>query len=225
MYDYVIDDFFINSAVAGGLAILAVFLIAVLIVVLVMLVFGCIGVWKTLEKAGKPGWGALIPYYNSYLLCEVSGVNPFWVLAVVIIGALGIVIPGVLSVIHFFGIITFGLKTILSIVSFGASVYFSVILGISVARSFGKSDAFGVGLILLPFVFYFILGISKDKYLGPKPMEDKVFEYVNDNFDLGSFGNFSSTQEAKAEFVKKCPYCGGKVNEKAKFCSKCGSKL
>ena len=38
-----------------------------LIVGVVMIV----GMWKLFEKAGKPGWTALIPIYNDYVLFEI----------------------------------------------------------------------------------------------------------------------------------------------------------
>ena len=31
------------------------------------------GIWKTFEKAGKPGWAALIPIYNLVMLHEIVG--------------------------------------------------------------------------------------------------------------------------------------------------------
>jgi hypothetical protein len=34
-----------------------------------------IGLWPTLEKAGLPGWGALIPIYNVYLIFKLGGVS------------------------------------------------------------------------------------------------------------------------------------------------------
>lgn len=30
-----------------------------------------VGLWKMFEKAGKPGWAAIIPIYNSYVLYEI----------------------------------------------------------------------------------------------------------------------------------------------------------
>ena len=42
-----------------------------------------------------------------------------------------------------------------------------VILGMNVAKCFGRGDGFGVGLGLLPGIFYPILGFGKAKYLGP----------------------------------------------------------
>lgn len=38
------------------------------------------GVWKTFEKAGKPGWGAIIPIYNVILLLEIAGRPIWWIL-------------------------------------------------------------------------------------------------------------------------------------------------
>lgn len=42
---------------------------------LVVLIFA--GFWKTFEKAGKPGWGSLVPIYNAVLLLEIAG-KPIW---------------------------------------------------------------------------------------------------------------------------------------------------
>jgi hypothetical protein len=46
----------------------------------IFLVLFIAGFWKTFEKAGKPGWGALIPFYNTYLLCEIAGKPGWWFL-------------------------------------------------------------------------------------------------------------------------------------------------
>jgi hypothetical protein len=39
-----------------------------------------IGLWPTLVKAGIPGWGALIPIYNIYLIFKLGGVSAIWML-------------------------------------------------------------------------------------------------------------------------------------------------
>ncbi len=33
--------------------------------------------WRVFEKAGKPGWAALIPIYNTLILLEIVG-KPWW---------------------------------------------------------------------------------------------------------------------------------------------------
>ncbi len=43
-----------------------------------------------------------------------------------------------------------------------------VFVGLAVAKNFGKSEAFGIGLALLPFIFYPILGFSDTQYQGVK---------------------------------------------------------
>jgi hypothetical protein len=35
------------------------------------------GMWKTFAKAGQPGWAALIPIYNVYVMCKI-GQRPGW---------------------------------------------------------------------------------------------------------------------------------------------------
>lgn len=36
--------------------------------------------WGMFEKAGKPGWGAIIPIYNLYLVLEVARKPAWWLL-------------------------------------------------------------------------------------------------------------------------------------------------
>ncbi len=35
------------------------------------------GVWKTFEKAGKPGWAAIVPIYNFFVMLDIAG-KPWW---------------------------------------------------------------------------------------------------------------------------------------------------
>jgi hypothetical protein len=41
----------------------------------------------------------------------------------------------------------------------------AILVPLGVAKNFGKSALFGIGLILLPFVFYLILGFGDAKYV------------------------------------------------------------
>ena len=92
------------------------------------------GIWKTFVKAGQPGWAAIVPIYNIYVLCQIAG-RPWWWLLVMLIPFVGIVA--------------------------------AIIVSIDVAKSFGKSTGFAIGLALLPFVFYPILGFGSAQYQGP----------------------------------------------------------
>jgi hypothetical protein len=41
-------------------------------------------IWKVFSKAGQPGWAAIIPIYNLYVLCKVAGRPGWWVLLMLI---------------------------------------------------------------------------------------------------------------------------------------------
>jgi len=45
---------------------------------------------------------------------------------------------------------------------------FGIIVGLELAKSFGKSMGFAIGMILLPFIFYPMLGFGDAKYQGPQ---------------------------------------------------------
>ena len=42
---------------------------------LALAVLGIVAMWKIFEKAGKPGWAAIIPFYNIYVLFEITWGN------------------------------------------------------------------------------------------------------------------------------------------------------
>jgi Family of unknown function (DUF5684) len=48
------------------------------------------------------------------------------------------------------------------------NIIMAILVSIAVARKFGKSDGFGVGLALLGFIFYPILGFGDAQYQGDK---------------------------------------------------------
>ncbi len=61
----------------GGGIIGALFGGAFMIVWLVVLVAVIAGMWKMFEKAGKPGWAAIVPIYNLIVLLEIVK-RPLW---------------------------------------------------------------------------------------------------------------------------------------------------
>jgi hypothetical protein len=52
--------------------------------------------WLTYEKARQPGWGALVPLYNLYLLCLMGGRPGWWVILMLVPGVNLVVAPMVL---------------------------------------------------------------------------------------------------------------------------------
>ena len=114
----------------GGGALALIPMIISLLIALVVIA----GIWKTFEKAGKPGWAAIIPIYNIIVLLEIAG-KPIWWIILFLIPCVNIIV--------------------------------SLLVFIGVAKAFGKSEVFGIGLWLLGFIFFPILGFGDAKYVGP----------------------------------------------------------
>jgi hypothetical protein len=50
------------------------------VVYLAVVVLLIAALWRVFTKAGRPGWGAIIPIYNAYLLCKIAGKPGWWLL-------------------------------------------------------------------------------------------------------------------------------------------------
>ena len=51
-----------------------------IIIWLLFAVFIIAAIWKTFEKAGQPGWAAIIPIYNIYIMTKIAGKPGYWTL-------------------------------------------------------------------------------------------------------------------------------------------------
>lgn len=78
-----------RGGAAGGIAMLA-FWLAIVIVAIA-------GLWKTFEKAGHPGWAAIVPIYNLYILTQIAG-RPWWWLLLMFIPFISIIFAIILSI-------------------------------------------------------------------------------------------------------------------------------
>lgn len=54
--------------------------LGVLLVYLIVAVIGIVAAWKVYAKAGKPGWAAIIPIYNVYVLLKIVGRPGWWLI-------------------------------------------------------------------------------------------------------------------------------------------------
>ena len=108
-----------------------------LAVLLVVYILVVIAMWKVFTKAGKPGWASLIPVYNMVVMYQIVGLNP-WLL----------------------------LLYLIPFVNWIAALVLSIMLNVKLAKVFGKSTGFAIGLILLNPIFLLILGFGDAKYIG-----------------------------------------------------------
>ena len=50
-----------------------------------------VGLWKLFTKAGEPGWAAIIPIYNYYVILKIVG-RPWWWLLLLLIPFVNIIV-------------------------------------------------------------------------------------------------------------------------------------
>lgn len=117
--------------------------------------------YRILEKEGEKGWKALIPIYNFYVTYKIEGVFIPWFY----FAATCYIIEIAEAYFEFHQVhvplaveIIFSAASVLMIIT---ESVFSVHLG----RSFGKSRAFKVGLVLLPQIFYLVLAFGKSEFI------------------------------------------------------------
>ena len=154
-----------------------------------------IGRWKMFRKANQPGWPALIPFYDQYIQCKITGVNPWWIL-IVLVGLLLSFIPGVGQI--FYCVI---------------AIYYGVLLSVSTANAYGKDISWAIGLFFLGPFFLLALGLGKSEYMGINPMKDPILEIKND------------VKPVISEDIKYCSYCGEKQSQNNSYCINCGNKI
>ena len=153
-----------DEALAAFIAIFAVLIILGCIIALICAVIVAIAQWKVFEKAGKPGWAAIIPFYNTWVLFELGDVNP----AFMFFGLGGSILSGIPNGLNVLGRrypMVYPISMLISLVSMALSIamiVFSIKACINLAKKFGKGAGYGVGLALLGVVFFPMLALDKD---------------------------------------------------------------
>lgn len=107
--------------------------------------------WKVFTKAGQPGWAALIPFYNTWILVtEICKKEPLWF--------------------------------ILSLIPI-ANIVASWVISQELAKKFGKSEAFGIGIFFLAPVFLAILAFGDARYQGGRGGRRGGYDLDDDDDD------------------------------------------
>jgi hypothetical protein len=102
-----------------------------------LIIVSLVGMWKVFEKAGQPGWAAIVPIYNLVVLFQITD-KPLWWIILFFIPCIGSI----------------------------AALVCTLLVSLELADRFGKGAGFGIGLWLLGFIFYPILGFGDAQYRG-----------------------------------------------------------
>ena len=153
---------------------------------LAMWIASAAGLWKMLEAAGKPGWAGLIPFYNWYVIGEVStGDSRYW------LRLLTLFIP---------------------IVGWIMFLYFYFQMSKATAKAYGKTEGWAWGYTLLSPIFYCITGFDNCTYYGPMGVGDRRsgaareaktvnFDVVKNESEQPKYDDFSS--QVRVDEVKE----------------------
>ena len=174
-------------------------------------------------------------YYYEYQMAP----SPFASFLSLLLGVAGIVAcwllfkkagkPGWASIVPFYNVYTIfeitwgsGWRFLMLLIPI-----YNIVLGIQtcikLAKAFGKSGGFAVGLIFLPSVFTMILGFDSSVYLGVPGKGG--YQQSAPNQDYVSRQDYAPRQDTgfRPTF---CPSCGAKLeNDGSKFCQNCGRPL
>lgn len=107
-----------------------------ILIVLAVTVLMVAALWKIFKKADKPGWAAIVPVYNEWVLFEIVGYPGWWALLTFI--PFVNIFPAIMALVAYF----------------------------KLAKLFGKSDVFAVMNILFPFVTLPMLGFGSAQFQG-----------------------------------------------------------
>ena len=176
----------------GLLVIVSIFAIALIVVLIIAL-------WKLFEKNGEEGWKSLIPFYNSYVLTQISGLN-WWYFLILIFGSIfantsdngGMKLLGQLG-----------------------TMFVDFLIFYNLAKK-AKKDPIGIAILgaLFTPIIEIIMAFS-DKYQFDNSIEVSPNGIFN--------GNIINTTNNEPD--KYCLGCGKKLKPNSKFCENCDKQV
>lgn len=204
----------------------------VLVLVIPILIVYLVGLWKLFKKAGRNGWEAIIPFYNTWVLAEISGVA-WWYALIIILANLGIAGDGFLG-------------SLASLASLVANFFICY----NLSKKFNKDVGTAILTFLFGIVMIPVMGFSSSyQYDGNVAVsENGPFgnpsnvnngnqrngadgynsqgynsqSYNSQNYGFSNDMNGSDNSNGETRY---CQYCGKQINAGAKYCGNCGSEI
>lgn len=125
-------------------------------IILILAIIETVGKWQVYKKMGIPAWKCLIPYYNNYVEYSTVWSKEIFFLWLALTIA-EFIMPGM------YEDIGLPLRLIVIAITVGRMAVMLIFCK-KMAKAFDKGLGYTLGLFLLPFVFYPILGFSKNVY-------------------------------------------------------------
>ena len=172
-------------------------IIFVLLIIIAFYIVYVVALAKLFNKAGEAGWKAIIPFYNTFVLIQIAGLN-WWYFLIAISGTI-------------FSILNIdGLDYICNLAALAVNFFVFYNLAKKMKQ---QPVGFAVASIFVAPIITMVLGFS-NKYIYDKYIE------VSPNGPIGD-----NKEATSNEPEKYCLGCGCKVKPGTKFCEKCGTEV
>lgn len=167
------------------------------LVLLAFIIFYLVCLSQLFKKAGKKGWEAIVPFYNTYVLIEIAGLN-WWYFLIAISETI---------------CITIGSENLNLITGLAASVV-NFFVFYNLAKKMHKDPiGIAIGGALIPEIIVIILGLSNN------------YQY-NSSVQVSPNGPIEDSKNNNNTVPEKyCLGCGQKLNQNVSFCENCGKKV
>ena len=197
-------------------AFLGGFLIVFIIIFIALSIFLIVANVKVFQKAGKQGWEAIIPIYNSWVLVEIAGLDWWWFL-IVCASSLASIISEDLA---YIGLL--------------ASLFGGFVVNYNLSKKLHKDTGFAVLMTLVPIIAIPMIAFGKEYQFdhsvevsknGPFGGETSKGNNSNNSNNSNKTETKSTKDDETNNDIAYCPNCGAKIEKGTKFCGKCGKGL
>ena len=146
--DTPVDD----TAAIGALMAFGAIGVCFMAVIFIVTIATIVGMWKMFDKAGRPGWAAVVPFYSDMIRNEISGTPVVWTYYTWIALALNMFTGGLAG---------FGAVLLLVIYFFTYG---------PLLKAYGRENGTGSVLFALffPYIVFPQIGFGNNTYLGPQ---------------------------------------------------------
>ncbi len=155
------------DAAAGLLGLLVALGLVALVAGIIFVVLGVleiVGRWRIVKRLGGHGWSQLIPVYCEWEMAKVVGLSKKFVIAITAVSAaMTLCVAG-----H-----DYELLHNLGFVAGIAGFVLSCVMLRQLSRVYGHGCGYVVGLLLLPGVFYLLLGCSAKEIEVPVKFDEE----------------------------------------------------
>lgn len=208
-YDY--SDYDVISILTGLMSLAVIWVIALLLMALMIVVM-----WILFKKAGKPGWAAVVPFYDQYTLYEITWGNG-WRFLMLLIPIYNIILM-ILTYIRLakaFGKdegyavgLIFLPHVFVPMLAFGSAAYHGV-PGVASAPAAASQEW---------------VGYQQSGYQQPQQPTYQQPVYQQPQQTQTTYQQPQQPQDSGFRLTF-CPNCGTKVEGSGKFCENCGRPL